>query len=51
MVICLQRGAYDLHMVQLMPLPPHHLLLQSTTGITTLKGLQKKPNPGDVGES
>jgi len=28
MVICLDRGANDLHMVQLMPLPPHHLLLQ-----------------------
>jgi len=30
MVICLQRGANDLHMIQLMPLPPppHHLLLQ-----------------------
>jgi len=27
MVICLERGANDLHMVQLMPLPPHHLLL------------------------
>jgi len=27
MAICLQRGASDLHMVQLMPLPPHHLLL------------------------
>jgi len=26
MVICLGQGA-DLHMVQLMPLPPHHLLL------------------------
>jgi len=26
-VICLVRGAYDLRMVQLMPLPPHHLLL------------------------
>ena len=25
MVICLERGATDLHMVQLMPLPPHHL--------------------------
>ena len=25
-VICLQRGANDLHMVQLMLLPPHHLL-------------------------
>jgi len=27
-VICLDPGANDLHMVQLMPLPPHHLLLQ-----------------------
>jgi len=27
-VICLERGATDLHMVQLMSLPPHHLLLQ-----------------------
>jgi len=24
MVICLERGANDFHMVQLMPLPPHH---------------------------
>jgi len=23
MVICLEQGANDLHMVQLMPLPPH----------------------------
>jgi len=29
MVICLERGVNDLHMVQLMPLPPHHLLLQN----------------------
>jgi len=28
MVIGLQRDANYLHMVQLMPLPPHHLLLQ-----------------------
>jgi len=28
MVICLERGANDLHMVQLMSLPPYHLLLQ-----------------------
>ena len=28
MVICLEQGANDLHIVQLMPLPPHHLLLQ-----------------------
>ena len=27
-VICLERRANDLRMVQLMPLPPHHLLLQ-----------------------
>ena len=27
MVIYLERGASDLHMVQLMPLPPHRLLL------------------------
>jgi len=26
-VICLERGANDLHMVQLMPLPSHHLFL------------------------
>jgi len=27
-VICLARGANDLHMVQLMPQPPYHLLPQ-----------------------
>jgi len=27
MVICLVQGASNLHMVQLMPLPPYHLLL------------------------
>jgi len=27
-VVCLERGAYGLYMVQLMQLPPHHLLLQ-----------------------
>jgi len=27
MVICLKRGADDLHMFQLMSLLPHHLLL------------------------
>jgi len=26
-IIYLEQGANDLHMVQLMPLPPHHLLL------------------------
>jgi len=28
MVICVERDANDLHMVQLMPLPPRYLLLQ-----------------------
>ena len=28
MAICLERSANDLHMVWMMPLPPHHLLLQ-----------------------
>jgi len=28
MVICMECGANDLHMVQLTPLPPHHFLLQ-----------------------
>jgi len=28
MVICLDRGASDLHIVQLMPMPPHYLWLQ-----------------------
>jgi len=28
MTVCLERGAHNLHIVQLMPLPPHHLLLQ-----------------------
>jgi len=27
-IICLERSANNLHMVQLMLLPPHHLLLQ-----------------------
>jgi len=30
-VICLERGADDLHMVQLMSLPAHHLLLYYRT--------------------
>jgi len=36
MIICLERGANDLHMVQLMPLPPHHLLLLQNTEWFTL---------------
>jgi len=27
-LICMERGENYLHMVQLMPLPPHHLLFQ-----------------------
>ena len=27
--ICLEQGADELHLVQLLPLPPHHLLLHS----------------------
>jgi len=27
MVICVEQGANDLYMVQLMPLPSHHFLL------------------------
>jgi len=27
MVICLEQGANNLHMIELMLLPPHHLLL------------------------
>ena len=38
MVICLQRGANDLHMVQLMPLPPHHLLLHYNPDWFNLSG-------------
>jgi len=26
MVICLEQGANDLHIVQMMPLPPRHIL-------------------------
>jgi len=28
-VICLEQGGNDLHMVQLLALPPHHLFLQN----------------------
>jgi len=36
MVVCLERGAHDLHMVQLMPLPSHRLLLKIQIGLTFL---------------
>ena len=35
MVICLEQGANDLHMVQLMPLPPHHLFIKIQVGLTS----------------
>jgi len=35
-VICLERGGNGLHMVQLMPLSPHHLLLKIQIGLTFL---------------
>ena len=38
MVFCLEQGANDLHMVQLMPLPPHHLLLHSNSDWFKLSG-------------
>ena len=34
----LEQGANDLHMVQLMPLPPHHLLLHQNPNWFTLSG-------------
>jgi len=36
MVICLKRGANDLHVVQLMPLPPQHLYIKIRIGLTFL---------------
>jgi len=38
MVICLEQGANDLHMVQLMSLPPHHLLLHEDLDWFNLSG-------------
>jgi len=35
---CLQQGENDLHMVQLMPLPPHHLLLHQNPHWFNLSG-------------
>jgi len=49
MVICLQQGANDLHMVQLMPLPPRHLLLIKMQNIWcqfTKLVLEKRPLNG-----
>jgi len=33
MVICLEQGANDFHMVQLKPLLPHHLLTDRQTPV------------------
>jgi len=33
MVICLEPGANDLHMIQLMLLPPHHLIISCSSKI------------------
>jgi len=38
MVICLKRGANDLCMVQLMPLPPHHFLIHKNPDWFNLSG-------------
>jgi len=38
MIICLQCGANDLHVVQRMPLPPHHLLLHLNPDWFNLSG-------------
>jgi len=54
MVICLERDANDLHMVQLKPLPPHHFLLQQNPEWFILLVpptqivLEKKPLNGSV---
>jgi len=36
--VCLKRGANELHMVQLMPLLPHHLLLHENPDWFNLSG-------------
>jgi len=48
MVICLERGANDLRMFQLMPLPPHHLLLQKNTEWFTFLVLAYPGCPGKM---
>jgi len=37
-VICVERSANDLHMIQLMPLPPNHVLLCQNTDWINLSG-------------
>ena len=51
MVICLEQGANDLHMVQLMPLPPRHLLLHQNPEwfiLLVTVVLEKRPLNGCV---
>jgi len=48
-VICLGRGANDLHMVQLMLLPPHHLLLHENPEWFTFLVLAFPGCPGKKG--
>jgi len=38
MDICLQREAYDLHMVRLIPMPPNYLLLHQLSRMVCLSG-------------
>jgi len=45
-VICLELGANDLHMVQLMPLPPHRLLLHENPDWFNLSMLAYPGCPG-----
>jgi len=46
MVICLERGANDLHMVQLMPLPPRHVFVHENTYWFNLSGASLPGCPG-----
>jgi len=34
--LCLERGANDLHIIELMPVPPYHLLHQKNLELFTL---------------
>jgi len=45
--LCLKQGANDFHMVQLMPLPPHHLLLQENPEWFTFLVLACPGCPGE----
>jgi len=49
-VICLQGGANDLHMIQLMPLPTHRLLLHQNPELFNLSdaGLPGCPAKGAI---